>query len=94
MNETLITLLVTLILISVTVLPYVRRIKRKEAKARKKFQELKVTGLHEATTMHPHIDVTNCIGCGGCVKACPEGDVIGIIDMKAALVHGAKCVGH
>jgi putative YpdA family bacillithiol system oxidoreductase len=28
------------------------------------------------------------------VKACPEGDVLGIISGKAALIHGAKCVGH
>ena len=21
---------------------------------------------------HPHIDVTNCIGCQGCTTACPE----------------------
>jgi putative YpdA family bacillithiol system oxidoreductase len=94
MNETLITLVVTTLLISITVIPYVRSVKKKEAKARKKFQELKVTGLHEATTMHPHIDITNCLGCGGCVGAWPEGDVIALIDMKAALIHGAKCVGH
>jgi thioredoxin reductase (NADPH) len=28
------------------------------------------------------------------VKVCPEGDVLGIIAGKAALIHGAKCVGH
>ena len=94
MSDTLLTYIIAIVIIAATVLPYIRHIKKREAKAKKKFQELKVTGLHEATTMHPHIDVTNCIGCGGCVKACPEGDVIGIIDMKATLVHGAKCVGH
>ena len=70
MNETVITVVVTLLLITATVIPYIRRLKKKEVKARKKFQELKITGLHEATTMHPHIDVTNCIGCGGW---CPFG---------------------
>jgi thioredoxin reductase/NAD-dependent dihydropyrimidine dehydrogenase PreA subunit len=35
-----------------------------------------------------------CIGCGGCVDACPEEDVLGVIDGKAVLVHGSKCVGH
>lgn len=94
MNDTLITTLVTIFLIMVTVVPYVLYLKRKEEKARKKFQELKISGLSEASTVHPHIDVTNCIGCGGCVKACPEGDVLGIIEGKATLIHGAKCVGH
>jgi putative YpdA family bacillithiol system oxidoreductase len=35
-----------------------------------------------------------CIGCGGCVDACPEQDVLGVFDGKAVLVHGSKCVGH
>ena len=43
---------------------------------------------------HPHIDVTWCIGCGACVTACPEGDVLAVIGGKAALVNAAKCIGH
>jgi putative YpdA family bacillithiol system oxidoreductase len=94
MSDTTLTLIIVFILIIITVVPYIRRLKSKEAKVRKKFHELKISGLHEAATVHPHIDVTNCIGCGGCVKVCPEGDVIGIIEGKAMLIHGAKCVGH
>ncbi|MGO9481186.1 MAG: NAD(P)-binding domain-containing protein [Candidatus Kryptoniota bacterium] len=94
MNQTTITLLIVVVLILLTVIPYVRRLKAKEAKALKKFQELKISGLHEGATVHPHIDVINCIGCGGCVKACPEEDVLGIIEGKAMLIHGAKCIGH
>lgn len=88
------TLFITIGLISVTVVPYVIRLKRKERAAIKRFEELKVSGLHLATTMHPHIDAIKCIGCGGCASACPEGDVIAIIQSKAVLVHGSKCVGH
>ncbi len=94
MSQTLITFAVTLLLIILAVVPYFRHLRKKEEKARKKFQELKISGLDEAATVHPHIDVTNCIGCGGCVKACPEGDVLAIIEGKATLIHGAKCVGH
>jgi putative YpdA family bacillithiol system oxidoreductase len=43
---------------------------------------------------HPHIDVTWCIGCGACVTACPEGDVLAVVGGKAGLVNGAKCIGH
>ncbi len=43
---------------------------------------------------HPHIDVDFCIGCGGCVSACPEGDVLAVIGGKAALINGHKCIGH
>ncbi len=94
MNETIITLVITAILIAFTVPPYLKRMRHKESKARKKFHELKITGLHEATTMHPHIDAIQCIGCGACVRACPEGEVLGLIEGKATLIHGAKCIGH
>ncbi len=92
--DTLITVAVAVLLITLTVVPYLRRLKRKENKARRRFAELKVTGLHAASSMHPHIDALTCIGCGGCVDVCPEGDVLAVIQGKAVLVHGAKCVGH
>jgi len=94
MNETLITLGITIILIAVTVIPYVRRFRRKESKAREKLHQMKITGLQEATMMHPQIDAMRCIGCAACVRACPEGDVLGIIEGKATIIHGAKCIGH
>lgn len=94
MNASLITALITITLIAVTVSPYIHRLQKKEAKARAKFQSLKISGLHEAVAMHPHIDALQCIGCGACTKVCPEGDVIGVIEGKATLIHGAKCVGH
>ncbi len=94
MQDTVLTIFISIILFSAAVIPYYRQIKKKEAKAKKKFHEMKITGLHESKTMHPHIDVTHCIGCGGCARVCPEGDVIGVIEGKATLIHGAKCVGH
>jgi thioredoxin reductase (NADPH) len=93
-SDSLLTYLISAIIIGLSVVPYVLRHRKKETRARERFEELKMIGLHETTTMHPHIDVTLCIGCGGCVKVCPEGDVLGIIEGKAALIHGAKCVGH
>jgi putative YpdA family bacillithiol system oxidoreductase len=94
MQDTLLTILISIVLILAAIIPYIRQIRKKEEKAKKKFHEMKITGLHESKTMHPHIDVTHCIGCGGCARVCPEGDVIGIIEGKATLIHGAKCVGH
>jgi thioredoxin reductase len=35
-----------------------------------------------------------CIGCGTCVSACPEGDVLGIVGGTATVVNGLRCVGH
>ncbi|MGA9118968.1 MAG: NAD(P)-binding domain-containing protein [Bacteroidota bacterium] len=93
-EEHVLTFLISAVLILVTVVPYAIRIRRRDKEAARRYEQLKVSGLQAAVTMHPHIDALLCIGCGGCVSACPEGDVLGVIDGKATLVHGAKCVGH
>ena len=43
---------------------------------------------------HPHIDISRCIGCAACVDACPEGQVLGVIGGKAAIVSPEHCIGH
>jgi putative YpdA family bacillithiol system oxidoreductase len=43
---------------------------------------------------HPLIHADSCIGCGACVQACPEGDVLGLVDGKATIINGHKCIGH
>jgi thioredoxin reductase (NADPH) len=51
-------------------------------------------GLLEPPTLHPEIDPARCIGCGACVRACPEGDILGLINGKAELVEPSECIGH
>jgi thioredoxin reductase/ferredoxin len=51
-------------------------------------------GLHEPVTIHPHIDPARCIGSGACVKACPEKDIIGLVNGKGRLINASRCVGH
>jgi thioredoxin reductase (NADPH) len=43
---------------------------------------------------HPKISDDNCIGCGACVTVCPEGDVLALVNGKAAIINGHKCIGH
>lgn len=43
---------------------------------------------------HPHVDVTHCIGCQSCTAVCPEGEVLGMVGGKAAVVKPYKCIGH
>lgn len=43
---------------------------------------------------HPQIDISRCIGCAACVDACPEGQVLGVIGGKAAIVSPEHCIGH
>ena len=53
-------------------------------------------GMTEPASLHPLIHVGRCLGCGACVKACPEADkqVLGLLHGKAALVNPAHCIGH
>jgi thioredoxin reductase/NAD-dependent dihydropyrimidine dehydrogenase PreA subunit len=51
-------------------------------------------GLTEPASLHPKIDLAKCLGCGACARACPEGNVLGIIDGKAALIEPTSCIGH
>ena len=51
-------------------------------------------GLGEPTSLHPIIDPVLCIGCKACLKACPEGDILGLINNKAQLIEPSNCIGH
>lgn len=52
------------------------------------------SGLTEPASIHPSIDLGMCIGCGACERACPEGDVIGLLGGKAELLAPTNCIGH
>jgi thioredoxin reductase (NADPH) len=57
-------------------------------------EKVTAEGLAEPASLHPVFDPKICVGCGACVSACPEGEVIGMIHGKAALIHPSKCIGH
>ena len=56
--------------------------------------EAQEAGLHEPATLHPFIDPSACMGCGACVRACPEGEILGLIGGKAHLIEPSHCIGH
>jgi thioredoxin reductase (NADPH) len=73
---------------------YVSIRKKGDAHSRLKHAESMEAGLTEPTSLHPVIDPVKCLGCGACARACPEGDVLGIINGKAVLVEPTSCIGH
>jgi thioredoxin reductase (NADPH) len=73
---------------------HVRRRRRLEKRSLKVLQD---SGAAEPASLHPVIDPARCIGCGSCLKACPEQEhhaVLGIIGGRAELVNPGDCIGH
>ena len=81
------------IVLLASLVPYVRKVREREARALAAAEKGKLFS-QGPRAQHPHIDILKCIGCGACVDACPEGDVLGVIAGKAAIVNGHKCIGH
>jgi thioredoxin reductase/ferredoxin len=76
---------------------YFLRQQRTHARHRHALEESIAAGLTEPASLHPLIDQSRCLGCGACVKACPEypaHTILGLIDGKAALVNPTQCIGH
>ena len=67
---------------------------RRESHSRARRAEAQAAGLTEPASLHPHIDPVKCLGCGACTRVCPEGDVIGLINGRAALLEPTSCIGH
>jgi len=75
-------------------IPYVISVNRKESQTKKRLIETRAKKQDQPLLQHPIINHSLCIGCGICVHACPEGDVLGLINGKATIIHGSHCVGH
>jgi thioredoxin reductase (NADPH) len=76
---------------------FMRRRNRLEERSSLAHEETRAAGSQEPASLHPVIDPARCIGCGSCVKACPEEPehhVLGIIGGRAQLVGPGDCIGH
>lgn len=94
MSDGTIVLAAGLLLALAFMVPFVVRLRRREAETREAEIRALRYGLHEPVTLHPVVDPTVCIGSGACVAACPEVDVLGLVDGQARAVSPARCVGH
>lgn len=73
---------------------YLKRERNKSEITRHKVSLAKAEGLFEPVSLHPYIDLNICIGSAACVAACPEKDILGLIDGKATVINASNCVGH
>ncbi|RYZ90391.1 MAG: 4Fe-4S dicluster domain-containing protein [Proteobacteria bacterium] len=65
-----------------------------QVEAKRQWDDAVAKKMHEPISLHPEIDPSLCGGCGACVTACPEGDIIKLINHRAQLIEPSKCVGH
>ena len=72
---------------------YLWILRRRERYDRERLAEAARLGIDRPRGLFPYVDPNICIGCGGCVRACPEGDVLGIVGGLAVVVNGARCIG-
>ncbi|MFQ5864126.1 MAG: NAD(P)-binding domain-containing protein [bacterium] len=73
---------------------YIYKHQKSTRKARAKLKESVERGLTEPVSLHPVIDPTRCFCAGACLDACPEGNILGIVNGRAALIAPTKCIGH
>jgi len=91
--DSLITFAIAAIITLFFVLPYLRNLKKRDARAQEAAEKGKLFS-EGPKSLHPHIDTNHCIGCASCTAVCPEGDVLAMIAGKAVIVNGYKCIGH
>jgi len=94
LSENTDTIILAVIIILAALIPYIYSIVKKEKKIRKLYRHAVDEGTDKPLLQHPIFDLAACIGCGVCTEVCPEGQVLGIINGKVAIVNGAHCVGH
>jgi thioredoxin reductase/Pyruvate/2-oxoacid:ferredoxin oxidoreductase delta subunit len=85
--------LVAILCIAVVII-YLRKKSRASRIVEEKIRQAKEAGLHEPISLHPVVDASRCIQTGACITACPEHDILGIVNGKATIVNASRCIGH
>lgn len=73
---------------------YLWKNSRKSLKTQEKIDKAKESGFHEPVSLHPVVNLEMCIGSGACITACPEKDILGIVNGRAFPINASRCVGH
>jgi thioredoxin reductase/NAD-dependent dihydropyrimidine dehydrogenase PreA subunit len=73
---------------------YLTKHKKHSQAIKIKIAKAKELGFHEPVSLHPVVNPDNCIGSGACIAACPEHDILGIVNGKATTINASRCIGH
>ncbi len=78
----------------IIVIFYLKKKKKQSKIVTVKIEKAIEDKIHEPVSLHPHVDIDFCIGSGACITACPEKDILGLINGRATLVNASECIGH
>lgn len=92
--EQIITYAVVIIFTLAVIIVYLRRQKKASKIVSEKILKAKQEGLHEPVSLHPVVQINDCIQTGACIAACPEKDILGIVNGKATTINASQCIGH
>lgn len=92
--ENLIAYAIIFFITVVVIIYYLKKNKRQSHQNYVKLKKAKETGLYEPVSLHPVVNPDICIGSGACIKACPEKDILGLLNGKATTINASRCVGH
>lgn len=93
MVELALSVVVGVVLLTVMVIQLMRA-RRREQKGAEQLRLAVAEGQTIPLSLHPVIDPALCVGSFSCIRACPEGEIIGVVDGVATLVEAAHCIGH
>ena len=93
-SETLIIYGLAIVVVVAIVVPYLFRFRRRIEGDRARKSEAMRLGIDKPSAQYPYVNALSCVGCGACVDACPEGDVLGVVWGTAVVINGMRCVGH
>jgi len=94
MTEQVIIYGIVFLFIGIILLIYMLKLRRESRIVEKKVVKAKEDGLFEPVSLYPEINENKCIKSGACVKACPEKDILGIMNGRATLINASQCIGH
>ncbi len=92
--ESLFIWIAAILLMGIVFIPYFIKFRKQQKADFDRHQEAVSLGADKPIAQFPQIDLMRCFGCGSCVRACPEGDVLGVVMGKSTVINGLKCVGH
>lgn len=86
--------LIAIVVALIVFVPYLIQYMRGKRAMETRRSEAESLGIDKPRSQFPMVDRNLCIGCGACVSACPEGDVLGVVFGAAVIINGERCVGH